>query len=46
MTGRAWFVDRFGGPERLLLRERPDPSPGAGEVLVRTAAIGINFADL
>ncbi len=46
MTSRAWFVDRFGGPERLVLRERPDPSPGAGEVLIRTVAIGVNFADL
>lgn len=46
MTSRAWFVDSFGGPERLLLRERPDPSPGPGEVRVRTAAIGVNFADL
>ena len=43
---RAWFVDRYGGPERLTLRERPDPRPGPGEVLVRTAAIGLNFADL
>ena len=46
MTSRAWFVDRYGGPERLVLRERADPSPGPGEVLVRTAAIGVNFADL
>ncbi len=45
-TSRAWFVDRYGGPERLVLRERPDPVPGPGEVLVRTAAIGLNFADL
>jgi NADPH2:quinone reductase len=45
-TSRAWFVDRYGGPERLLLRDRPDPLPGPGEVLVRTAAIGLNFADL
>ncbi len=45
-SSRAWFVDRYGGPERLLLRERPDPAPGPGEVLVRTAAIGLNFADL
>ncbi len=45
-TSRAWFVDRYGGPERLVLRERPDPRPGPGEVLVRTAAIGLNFADL
>jgi NADPH:quinone reductase len=46
MTSRAWFVDRYGGPERLVLRERPDPEPGPGEVLVRVAAIGLNFADL
>lgn len=45
-SSRAWFVDRCGGPDRLLLRERPDPIPGAGEVLVRTAAVGLNFADL
>ena len=45
-TSRAWFVDRYGGPERLTLRARPDPTPGPGQVLVRTAAIGLNFADL
>ncbi len=45
-TSRAWFVDRYGGPERLVLRARTDPAPGPGEVLVRTAAIGLNFADL
>ena len=45
-TSRAWFVDRYGGPEQLQLRTRPDPAPGPGEVLVRTAAIGLNFADL
>ncbi len=45
-TSRAWFVDRYGGPERLALRARLDPAPGPGEVLIRTAAIGLNFADL
>ncbi|MGH9398881.1 MAG: alcohol dehydrogenase catalytic domain-containing protein [Thermoanaerobaculia bacterium] len=45
-ASRAWFVDRYGGSERLLLRDRPDPAPAPGEVLVRTAAIGLNFADL
>ena len=45
-TSRAWFVDRYGGPEQLQLRTRIDPAPGPGEVLVRTAAIGLNFADL
>src|SRR6266545_1510055 len=43
---RAWFVDRYGDPERLVLRDRPDPVPAPGEVLVRTAAIGLNFGDL
>jgi NADPH2:quinone reductase len=45
-SSSAWFVDRYGGPERLVLRGRPDPMPGKGEVLVKTAAIGLNFADL
>jgi NADPH2:quinone reductase len=45
-VSRAWVVERYGGPERLILRERPDPVPGAGEVLVKTAAIGLNFGDL
>jgi len=39
-------VDRYGGPERLVLRERLDTAPSQGEVLIRTAAIGLNFADL
>jgi len=46
VTSRAWFVDHYGGPERLLLRERPDPVPAPNEVLVKTAAIALNFADL
>ena len=45
-SSRAWFVDRYGGPERLTLRARPDPVPAPGEVRIRTAAIGLNFADL
>ena len=43
---RAWFVERFGGPEHLRLADRPDPLPDAGQVAIRTTAIGINFADL
>jgi putative PIG3 family NAD(P)H quinone oxidoreductase len=31
-----------GGPEVLILAERPVPVPGPGEVLVRVAAIGVN----
>jgi NADPH2:quinone reductase len=46
MSSRAWFVDHYGGPERLLLRDRSGPVPGESEVVLRTAAIGLNFADL
>ncbi len=39
-------VPRFGAPEVLEYLELPDPVPGPGEVRVRTAAIGVNFADI
>jgi NADPH:quinone reductase len=34
-----------GGPEALKIGEAASPAPGAGEVLIRVAAIGINRAD-
>jgi NADPH2:quinone reductase len=42
---RAIQVREFGGPEVLDLVELPDPEPRDGEVLVRVARAGINFAD-
>ncbi|XXF80798.1 NAD(P)H-quinone oxidoreductase [Myxococcaceae bacterium GXIMD 01537] len=35
-----------GGPEVLSLDQRPDPTPGASEVLVRVRATALNRADL
>lgn len=35
-----------GGPESLVLAERPVPSPGAGQVRIRVHAIGVNYPDL
>jgi NADPH:quinone reductase-like Zn-dependent oxidoreductase len=35
-----------GGPEKLEVREAPDPRPGGGEVRIRVHASGINFADI
>jgi NADPH2:quinone reductase len=35
-----------GGPEVLLPAERPVPVPGAGEVLVKVAAAGVNRPDV
>lgn len=43
---RAVAFERFGGPEVLLLCERPDPVPGPGEALVRVSACGVNHLDL
>ena len=40
------FITGHGGPEKLQLREAPDPSPAAGEVRIRVRASGINFADI
>lgn len=42
---RKVIVRRAGGYERLELETVPDPRPGPGEVLVRTEAMGVNFAD-
>ena len=35
-----------GGPEALAPQERPVPSPGAGEILVKVEAAGINRPDV
>ncbi len=35
-----------GGPEKLQLREGPDPEPAEGEARIRVRASGINFADI
>jgi putative PIG3 family NAD(P)H quinone oxidoreductase len=35
-----------GGPEVLVPCERPVPTPGAGEVLIKVAAAGINRPDM
>jgi NADPH2:quinone reductase len=39
-------VSQTGGPEVLQFREVAAPEPGAGEVLVRVTAAGINFIDV
>ncbi|HTQ20365.1 quinone oxidoreductase [Mycobacterium sp.] len=38
-------VEHTGGPEVLSFVEKPQPSPGAGEVLIKAEAIGLNFVD-
>ena len=40
------YITGYGGPNRLQLRESPDPTPKAGELRIRVRASGINFADI
>src|ERR1700730_8097031 len=42
---RAMVIKEFGGPEQLVLRELPDPTPGPAEILIRVRALGINRAE-
>jgi NADPH:quinone reductase len=43
---KAVEITSYGAPEVLRLGERPDPVAGAGEVLIRVAASGINRPDV
>ena len=40
------WISKIGEPSVLEVREAEDPEPGDGEVRVRVAAAGINFADI
>lgn len=42
---KAIQVARTGGPEVLELRDLEPPTPAAGQALVRTEAIGLNYID-
>jgi len=43
---RAAAIDGYGGSDRLVVRELPDPGPpGPGQVLVRTRAVSVNPID-
>jgi propanol-preferring alcohol dehydrogenase len=41
---RAMFLERAGAP--LVMRERPSPAPGPGEILIRVNACGVCRTDL
>jgi NADPH:quinone reductase-like Zn-dependent oxidoreductase len=43
---RQVWITRQGGPEVLQVRQAADPVPGEGEVRIRVAASGVNFADV
>jgi len=41
----AVVLRELGGPERLVLEQVPDPTPGPGQVLVRLRAAALNHRD-
>ena len=43
---RQIFITGKGGPEKLQIREAPDPTPVTGTLRIRVKASGINFADI
>jgi NADPH2:quinone reductase len=42
---RVAQFSEFGGPEKLGIVEVPDPTPKEGEIVIRVAAVGLNFFD-
>src|SRR5579883_1825132 len=51
LSDRSSFMKRIriyetGGPEVLRFEEGDMPSPQQGEVLIKVAAVGVNYADL
>lgn len=42
---KAWFCAAYGPPETLVLQEVENPSPKAGEILVRILATSVNSGD-
>lgn len=43
---KAVVVHEAGGPEVLKIEQRPVPTPGPGEVLIRVEAFGLNRSEL
>src|SRR5260370_39087673 len=45
-TMTAIGITSAGGPETLVPQERPVPQPGAGEILIKVVAAGVNRPDV
>src|SRR4051794_29363787 len=42
---RGIQIDEFGGPELLVVRDIPDPTPNKGQEVMTVLAAGVNYAD-
>ena len=43
---QAVMCEAYGGPESLVVKSVPSPTPGAGEVKVRLRARGVSYTDV
>src|SRR5690349_1093564 len=43
---RAIVIERYGGPEVLVLKDRPIPDAKAGFVTIEVKAFGLNHAEI
>jgi len=43
---RAILRTGFGGPEKLVIRDMPEPEPKAGHAVIQVKAFGLNHAEL
>jgi len=42
---QAIVLSEYGDPNQLVLGERPEPEPGAGQIKIRVASAGVNPVD-
>src|SRR5262245_24139248 len=45
-TVKAFVIQNAFGLDHLAFEDRPDPSPGKGQVLIRVRAVSLNYRDL
>jgi NADPH:quinone reductase-like Zn-dependent oxidoreductase len=43
---RAIVIQKFGGPENLVIKDIPDPEPQPGHVVIQVKAFGVNHAEM
>ena len=43
---RAIVITHSGGPDVLVIEQRPEPTPAAGQVLIEVKAFGLNHAEV
>lgn len=43
---KAIMISEYGGPDRMILADVPEPQAGPAEVLVRLEYAGVNFIDV